>query len=77
MTLPDLINKAAREGLLETLTLFERNGQFQANAKRRGGGWQCVPCTNPADGLETAVRGLFGYSNQPDAKPETSEDIFA
>lgn len=76
MTLAGLINKAASEGLLETLALYGRNGEFQANAKRRGGGWQCVPCKDPAQGLETAVRGLFGHSNQPDAKPEPNSDIF-
>lgn len=81
MTLSDLIEKAAREGILDTLSVHPRtNGEWQANAKRVGGGWQCVPCSDPAKGLEKAVRGLFGYSNQPDAAPAEAEpadeDIF-
>lgn len=77
MNLAELINKAANEGLLDTLALYPTKDGFQANAKRVGGGWQCETCTDPAKGLEKAVRGLFGYSNQPDVKTETKDDIFA
>lgn len=80
MTLSELINQAAADGLLKTLSLYGRDGRYQANAERTQGGWQCVPCTDPAEGLEKAVRGLYGYSNQPDKQAvedkSTDEDIF-
>lgn len=77
MNLAELITKAAKDGLLDTLAVYTTKDGFQANAKRTGGGWQCVTCTDPGKGLEEAVRGLFGYSNQPDAKAEPKDNIFA
>ncbi|AUQ95984.1 hypothetical protein PhaeoP66_03242 [Phaeobacter inhibens] len=76
MGLAELIQKADEAGLLDTLSLYSRNGAWQANAKRVGGGWQCVPCDDPAKGLEQAVRGLFGHSNQPDAQPGSTGGAF-
>lgn len=78
MTLSELIIEAASKGLLDTLSLYHRGGQWRANAKRTNGGWQCVPCDDPAAGLEKALRGLLGESSQPDTAPAKAveDDIF-
>lgn len=68
--LEDAIREAAKNGRLNGLTLWKKEGGWQGNARWSGNeGWSCQVAVDPVDALLRALRGELNRDLPRDTKP--------
>lgn len=76
MDLETLIAEAVKSGRLTALTLWPGSAGWQANAKNDMGGWNCVSCTDPVEGVRQALTGPFTTPSVPGGVIEGEGGVF-